>query len=318
MAKVQKNGNPKKRNLKEMNDEDEQEHSQNSQSQEPKTKKQKCEEHKKEKNEENEKETLTKHDFMNHAENIEVECLNEKVILKPRCNDTGSVGWHGTKRCEINIENKRLDSIFNFHITVCKSGEWEAGTDDTEQNGKKKHAKSSDDENEEEHENEHKHNGKHKPYDSWNQDEFMKKAKEIQLQLLTYNVTLKPKINSTNTVGWHSSKKIQITVDDTPLHAMINFNITIYKSAQWPKNNSKQNDDDHQNKNDNVDENANDDENDNDIDKDKDNDNENENDNENRNENANDDENGIKNEDENENSKKNFEEDDSQSENDEE
>jgi len=50
-------------------------------------KKQKCEEPKKEnkeKNEENEKETLTKHDFMNNADNIEVECLKEKNYLKTK------------------------------------------------------------------------------------------------------------------------------------------------------------------------------------------------------------------------------------------
>jgi len=217
--------------------------------------------------------------------------LKEKVLLKPRHNDTGSVGWHGSKRCAINIESKRLDSLFNFHITVCKSGEWDEGTEDASHNGKKSHSKSPNEENEDEHEDEHKHNGKNKAYDSWNQDEFLKNAKEIQIQLLTYNVVLKPKINSTNTVGWHSSKKIKITVENKPLQAMINFNITIYKSAQWPKNDSKNHDNGHPDKN------SNDDENDNDNDKD----NENENDNQNKKDNESDDQNENSNEDENKN-----------------
>jgi len=231
------------------------------------------------KKEKEKEDTLTKQDFTKHAQNIEVECLKEKVLLKPRHNDTGSVGWHGSKRCAINIESKRLDTLFNFHITVCKSGEWDEGTEDANHNGKKSHSKSPNEENEDEHEDEHKHNGKNKAYDSWNQDEFLKNAKEIQIQLLTYNVVLKPKINSTNTVGWHSSKKIKITVENKPLQAMINFNITIYKSAQWPKNDSKNHDNGHPDKN------SNDDENDNDNDKD------NENESDDQNENSNEDEN---------------------------
>jgi len=155
-----------------------------------------------------------------------------------------------------------------------------------------------------------KHNGKNKPYDSWNQDEFLKNAQEIQIQLLTYNVILKPKINSTNTVGWHSSKKIKITVENKPLQAMINFNITIYKSAQWPKNDSKNHDNAHQDKNGNDDENnnENDDQNDNENDdqnkKDNESDDQNENSNEDENKNVNDtkknqDEDGDENRDEN-------------------
>jgi len=132
------------------------------------------------------------------------------------------------------LKKKKLDCLFNFHITVCKSAEWREGETDCCQNDKSQcNSEDEDDENENENEKEDKTD----KCDTWNQEDFLKAAKENQVRILTQNVTLKPKINSTNTLGWHGSKKIQICVKDKTLPSMVNFNITIYKSAQWPKDN---------------------------------------------------------------------------------
>jgi len=158
-----------------------------------------------------------------------------------------------------------LDCLFNFHITVCKSAEWREGETDCCQNDKSQ-CNSEDDENENENENEEDKTDK---CDTWNQEDFLKAAKEIQVRILTQNVTLKPKINSTNTLGWHGSKKIQICVKDKPLPSMVNFNITIYKSAQWPKDNKNSKNNKNYANGNTAQEKSNDTDEDNDVDNDK-------------------------------------------------
>jgi len=129
MAEVQKKDktkevNSKKRNLDNVT---EQSNNDNKSMQEPKSKKQRREvsnnDTDENKNEcengnEQEEEEFTKQDFMKEANNIDIECFNKKIALKPRCNDTGSVGWHGSKRTAINIEKKKNWIVYLIFISL--------------------------------------------------------------------------------------------------------------------------------------------------------------------------------------------------------
>merc|ERR1712113_802624 len=154
----------------------------------------------------------------------------KKILLKPRINKGGSVGYHSSNHHIMKMkQNKKVSVMMSLNATVVGSKKWDEG---------KQSDKESEDESEDDdiQQNKSSKTPSKEKGDTMTKAEFLSLAKAVKCTLFgkTIKDLLQPKKFSTGSVGWsYSGKKFIKNIDGNDLTLQTSINLIVKKSKQW-------------------------------------------------------------------------------------